>query len=200
MKRAFWKILGLALLLVALQKTVLPELWADDTPATQSQTTAVDGPHAQDRDAASNQDADDYWFRGGPHRHGGFPFLVPVAFFGFLLIIIVSKQYFRAKTELSRIALLNSMVEKGQPIPEGWINRDRYESRWGRRHQPHSLLRRGIIFTLIGIAFIAIRYLENRHGGFLPVGIVFLAIGVGNLVSLGVGGRFLESDRNKREP
>src|SRR5262249_18476902 len=48
--------------------------------------------------------------------------LVPIAFFLFLLSVILGARYISSRNEQRRLELLKLMVEKGQPVPEGVVN------------------------------------------------------------------------------
>jgi Domain of unknown function (DUF6249) len=111
--------------------------------------------------------------------------LVPISFFMFLLVLLLGRWYFKEKTHQRKIQLLEKMVEKGQPVSDGVIQQVFSEDRSQRfgKDSPARTIRKGVAFTAIGVGLLIYCLMMHHTGGKLIVGIVFLGLGIGFLVS-----------------
>ena len=87
-----------------------------------------------------------------------------IIFWGAIVLIVVAGNYFRYKSQASRHRVIESMVQKGQPVPpELLAGRDRYSYRY------HSPVQSGIFLMCIGIA-LAVFFWALSGGGNLVEG------------------------------
>ncbi len=110
---------------------------------------------------------------------------VPIAFFVFLLALFLGRRFFMERTQQRKIALLEKMVEKGQPVSDAVIQQvfsDDRSQRFGRGSVARTI-RRGVAFTAIGTGLLVYSLLMHHAGGKLVFGIVLLGLGIGHLVS-----------------
>lgn len=115
--------------------------------------------------------------------------VVPIAFFVFLLAVILGGKYFSSRNEQKRLELLQLMVEKGQAVPTEVVNKiltPQAAPENDSSRQNYKRTRNAYGFTLAGILILAYT-LFNRdwhNTGTLVPGLVFLSIGVGCLAGI----------------
>ncbi len=83
-----------------------------------------------------------------------------IIFWGAIVLIVVAGNYFRYKSQASRHRVIETMVEKGQPVPPELLagGRDRYSYRY------YSPIQSGIFLMCIGIA-LALFFWAMTGGG-----------------------------------
>lgn len=111
--------------------------------------------------------------------------VVPIAFFLFLLTLILGRRFLSERTQQKKVALLEKMIEKGHPVSENIIqqvftNNVRSERWGGNRKNP---IRRGVALTLIGVGLLINGAFFHLSHTSVTVGIVMLGLGIGFLAS-----------------
>lgn len=110
--------------------------------------------------------------------------VVPIAFFVFMIILILGGRLVRERTERQRLDLLRSMVEKGQPVPESVVKEILGGGRRDFRNSAEHRVRRGTGFTIVGAGLLIYGLFQGgQHHTTLVVAIVFLGLGIGNLAA-----------------
>lgn len=113
--------------------------------------------------------------------------LVPVAFFLFLLTVILGAKYISSRNEQRRLELLKMMVEKGQAVPETVISQiltPQVAPEDSGSRQSYKRTRNAFGFTLAGVALCFYGLIGHAGSSALVPGLVFLCLGVGGLAGL----------------
>ncbi|MGE4133471.1 MAG: DUF6249 domain-containing protein [Bdellovibrionales bacterium] len=114
--------------------------------------------------------------------------VVPIALFIMLAVVILGAKYFSSKNEQRRLDVLQKMVEKGQPIPEGVItqilNTGKQESEDSRA--TYKRTRNAYGFSIAGVALLGYAVITGSFHAtdVLVPGLVFLCLGLGGLAGL----------------
>jgi len=83
-------------------------------------------------------------------------------FWGAIVLIVVLGNYFRYKSQSSRHRVIETMVQKGQPVPpELLAGRDQYSYRY------HNPIQSGIFLMCIGIALAVFFWAMTGGGNFM---------------------------------
>jgi hypothetical protein len=181
------------MLVVALMLFGAKSMWAFETSENPNNSVNAVQTSAAKNTLAANEDEEPIVIKNGDEQvhinvaklKGPEDIVVPIAFFVFLLALFMGRRYFMEQTQQRKIALLEKMVEKGQPVSDAVIQQVFAEDR-SRRYGPDSFartVRRGVAFTVIGIGLLIYSLLMHHVGGKLVFGIVMLGLGIGNLVS-----------------
>ena len=114
--------------------------------------------------------------------------VIPVAFFLFLLAVILGAKGISSHTEQKRLELLKIMVEKGQPVPEAVVNSiltPQASPESGDNRQTYKRYRNAYGFTIAGVALMFYAMLSHSYeGGAMITGLVFLCLGAGGMAGL----------------
>ena len=100
-------------------------------------------------------------------------YVMPIAFFLFVLMIIGTSQYFNHKKTRLQTELYMEYLKQGKDIPEQLMVRQKDVS---------SNLKRGIILMSVGLGVCVFLYSQNIHGNEWTMGAIPFFIGVGYLV------------------
>jgi hypothetical protein len=113
--------------------------------------------------------------------------LVPVAFFLFLLTVILGTKYISSRNEQRRLELLKMMVEKGQAVPEAVVNQiltPQAAPEDSGSRQSYKRTRNAFGFTLAGAALCLYGLIGHAGSSALIPGLVFLCLGAAGLAGL----------------
>lgn len=155
-----------------------------------------------DKDSAtaasiSTDDNGNLQIKKGSHSGAAFKFqsgeklediVVPVAFFLFLLTVILGAKYLSSRNEERRLEVLKMMIEKGQPVPENMVNsiltpKGSVES--DGTPQTYKRYRNAYGFSIAGFLLMSYAILTHSYdGGAIICGLVFLCLGAGGLAGL----------------
>jgi hypothetical protein len=154
---------------------------------------------ATDKDGDDNSDDAAGWsnkekmefvrsMRGG-HGGGAEDIAVPIAFFLFLVTVILGAKFLRERTEQRRLEVLKLMIEKGQTVPDqivGDVLNSRHGMKNGRtpEERRERNFRRGVTSTIVGAGLLVYGIsAPGDHQGASFMAILALAIGVSSLLA-----------------
>ena len=111
--------------------------------------------------------------------------LVPIAFFLFVIALVLGGRYFSNRTEQKRIEVLKMMIEKGQPLPENVVKQILSPN----RTTPDPLakqfqnVRNTVAFSIAGVSLMAYAiFTQDFHNkSVLIPGLIFLCLGAGGI-------------------
>jgi hypothetical protein len=126
---------------------------------------------------------------GGHHAHEHYnvndevphvAYVIPIAFFIFVILIIIISQNFAYKRNKLRTELYVKFLEQGKEIPENLIVQQK---------PAPSNLKRGIILIAIGVGVSIFLFADSPGSTDWTLGIIPLLIGVGYLVVFKLSGK-----------
>ncbi len=103
--------------------------------------------------------------------------IIPIVFFGIILLIILVISYFRHQRMKKFFELYAKYAESGQPIPEMLMHTGLYTNRLKKV----STLRRGVIWMAIGLGIILYFFISDNSNEW-ALGLIPLFIGIGYIV------------------
>ena len=101
-------------------------------------------------------------------------FMIVVAPFLFVIILIWTIYAAKNKESKRKFELYMKALEMGQPVPEDFFQKD-------KKDKPNSNLKKGVLWTAVGLALL-IYFIINHNNDGLIVGIVPTFVGIGYLV------------------
>ncbi len=101
-------------------------------------------------------------------------FMIVVAPFLFVIILIWIIYAAKNKESKRKFELYMKALEMGQPVPEDFFQKD-------KKDKPNSNLKKGVLWTAVGLALL-IYFIINHNNDGLIVGIVPTFVGIGYLV------------------
>lgn len=197
MKR--YALLAAAVLALNLTAHADPVVVGDPSKGTPI-TTVVDGnKKVQITTSGISVEGGDEEAAAGANKEGSIQFkstieslediLVPIAFFGFLLAVILGGKYLSSRNEEKRLNLLRLMVEKGQPVPENVVTQilspqGAVEADGDR--QAYKRTRNAYGFSIAGALLIGYALLtgEYHNTSVMVPGLIFLCLGMGGMAGL----------------